>query len=123
MLIEHILHHKGREVVTVPTEATVAEAVARLHERNIGAPGRRRRPDEGRPRWWASCPSVTSSGPSAHAGPDAADPLAWPVATLMSTDVATCDLRDHRRRADAAHDRPAHPPRPRARRRPTSPAS
>jgi CBS domain-containing protein len=37
MLIEHILASKGSEIVSVPTTATVAEAVDVLHARRIGA--------------------------------------------------------------------------------------
>jgi CBS domain-containing protein len=37
VLIEHILHRKGRQVTTIAADATVAEAVALLQERNIGA--------------------------------------------------------------------------------------
>ena len=94
VLIEHILHHKGREVETVTTEATVAEAVARLHERNIGAlvvTGDE--PGEGTP----AVVGILSERDVVRAlGAPDADPaavLARPVANLMSTDVATCDLR------------------------------
>ena len=37
MLIEHILYGKGHDVVTVGADASVAEAVALLEDRNIGA--------------------------------------------------------------------------------------
>lgn len=37
MLIEHILATKGRDVVAIRTTDTVAEAVATLRSRNIGA--------------------------------------------------------------------------------------
>lgn len=37
MLIEHILASKGSEIISVPSTATVAEAVDVLHARRIGA--------------------------------------------------------------------------------------
>ena len=37
MLIEHILYGKGHDVATIGPDASVAEAVALLRERNIGA--------------------------------------------------------------------------------------
>ena len=37
MLIEHILYSKGHDVATIGPDASVAEAVALLRERNIGA--------------------------------------------------------------------------------------
>ena len=37
MLIEHILHRKGREVETISAAALVSDAAVLLHDRNIGA--------------------------------------------------------------------------------------
>ncbi|HET6183066.1 MAG TPA: CBS domain-containing protein [Acetobacteraceae bacterium] len=37
MLISDVLHGKGRAVVRIPAEATVAEAVRKLSEKRIGA--------------------------------------------------------------------------------------
>ena len=37
LLIEHILHRKGGEVVTIAPDATVADAVALLRRHNVGA--------------------------------------------------------------------------------------
>jgi CBS domain-containing protein len=94
VLIEHILHRKGRAVETIPTGASVADAVARLHERNIGAlivtgDG----PDEGAP----AVVGILSERDVVRAlgapGADSAALLAQPVDSLMSTDVATCNPR------------------------------
>jgi CBS domain-containing protein len=83
MLIEHILASKGSDVITVPTTATVAEAVDVLHARGIGAV------------------VVTDDGTTAagilserdvvrllaDTGPSA---LTRPVTTAMTTTVHTC---------------------------------
>lgn len=37
MLISDVLHGKGRAVVTIPADATVTEAIAKLAEKKIGA--------------------------------------------------------------------------------------
>lgn len=37
MLVKHILHQKGRDVVTVPSNATLSEATRMLAGRRIGA--------------------------------------------------------------------------------------
>jgi CBS domain-containing protein len=94
VLIEHILHRKGRAVETIPTGASVADAVARLHERNIGAlvvTGDE--PDESAP----AVVGILSERDVVRAlgapGADSAALLAQPVDSLMSTDVATCDPR------------------------------
>jgi CBS domain-containing protein len=86
VLIEHILHRKGRQVATIAAGATVAEAVALLQEHNIGAL------------------VVTDDGVAgmlserdvvrALADPDrAAGVLDQVVSELMTTVVATCGPR------------------------------
>ena len=89
MLIEHILHHKGREVETIPAEAPVADAVVRLRERNIGAlvviAGTTDDPPAVR--------GIISERDIVRALADAAAALARPVSDLMTTDVTTCDSR------------------------------
>ena len=93
MLIEHILHRKGRAVETIPTGASVADAVARLHERNIGAlvvTGDE--PDESAPAVVGILSERTSCALAPrrrHRRP----PRPSPVDSSMSTDVATCDPR------------------------------
>jgi CBS domain-containing protein len=83
MLIEHILANKGSEVISVPSTATVAEAVDVLRARRIGAV------------------VVTDDGTTAagilserdvvrllaDTGPSA---LTRPVTTAMTTSVHTC---------------------------------
>ena len=94
MLIEHILHRKGRAVETIPTGASVADAVAQLHERNIGALvviGDE--PDEGAPPVVGMLSERDVVRALGVPGADSASLLAQPVASLMSTDVATCDPR------------------------------
>jgi CBS domain-containing protein len=98
VLIEHILHHKGRTVETIPAGATVAEAVARLHEHNIGAlvvTGDE--PDGETAERRATVAGILSERDVVRAlavpDADAAALLARPVAELMSTDVATCHPR------------------------------
>ena len=94
MLIEHILHRKGHEVATIPVEATVADAVAQLRERNIGALVVTEESGEGTRvtalRSAASSPSATSCG-RWRAAPDPAAPLQQSVSALMSTDLTTCE--------------------------------
>jgi CBS domain-containing protein len=88
VLIEHILHRKGREVATVASDATVGDAVALLHEWNVGA-------------------LVVAAEGKAVAGilserdvvralagaKDAPALMTWPVSNLMTTDVTTCGPR------------------------------
>ncbi len=88
MLIEHILHRKGREVATVASDATVAEAVGLLHEWNVGALVVTA---EGQPV--AGILSERDVVRALAGGEDAAALLTWPVSNLMTTDVTTCGPR------------------------------
>lgn len=97
MLIEHILHRKGHEVATISAEAPVADAVAQLGERNIGA------------LVVTAAPTAddATDGPPGIAGilserdivralagtADTATALQQPVSSLMSTDLTTCEPR------------------------------
>ena len=92
MLIEHILHRKGHEVATIPVEATVADAVAQLRERNIGAlvvtEVRRGRGDGPAIRGIISERDIVR----ALAGwPPIRQALQQSVSALMSTDLTTCE--------------------------------
>lgn len=88
MLIEHILYRKGHDVATIAPRASVAEAVARLRERNIGALVVREdgegAPIEGIFSERDVVRALTTLG---------ADTLDQPVADLMTTDVSTCTPR------------------------------
>lgn len=87
MLIEHILHNKGSDVARIATTGTVAEAVALLRERNIGALVVT---DGGAVAGMLSERDVVR----ALAGPDApGDLLDRPVADLMTPAVTTCGPR------------------------------
>jgi CBS domain-containing protein len=95
VLIEHILHHKGNDVATIPADAPVAEAVAAMRERNIGAlvvtaaTGQ----DAGRAADAASAiAGIISERDIVRAMGDA-DALDRPVSELMSTDLTTCAPR------------------------------
>ncbi len=103
MLIEHILHRKGHEVETISADAPVADAVARLRERNIGALVVTAAPTASGP----STADEAADEPPGIAGilserdvvralADAADTptaLQQPVSALMSTDLTTCEPR------------------------------
>lgn len=84
MLIEHILHRKGREVATIAADATVADAVALLGERNIGAlvvtDGDR-------------IAGILSERDVVRALAGRAGVLDQVVSDLMTTDVTTCGPR------------------------------
>jgi CBS domain-containing protein len=81
LLIEHILHRKGHEVATVASDATVGDAVALLHEWNVGAL------------------VVTAEGQPVAGILSERDVvralalLTWPVSNLMTTEVTTCGPR------------------------------
>ncbi|HET6775281.1 MAG TPA: CBS domain-containing protein [Acidimicrobiales bacterium] len=94
MLIEHILHRKGHEVATIPVEATVADAVAQLRERNIGALV----VTEGSGEAEGDGPAIRGIISErdivralADAAPDPAGALQQSVSALMSTDLTTCE--------------------------------
>jgi CBS domain-containing protein len=93
LLIEHILHRKGADVVTVDAQATVADAVALLREHNVGAlvvTG----PEDDAPVAGILSERDVVRALGETSGPGAADPLAQPVSALMSTDVTTCTSGD-----------------------------
>ena len=96
MLIQHILHRKGGEVETIPATATVADAVARLRDRNIGAlvvtdePGREAGDDAGTA---ASIAGILSERDIVRALAGAEAPLDQPVRELMTTEVTTCGAK------------------------------
>lgn len=86
MLADQILDAKGRDVATVATVATIADALTLLAERNVGA-------------------LVVSGNGSSVDGilserdivrriaTDGADAMSLPVRDLMKSEVATCDGR------------------------------
>lgn len=83
MLIEHILATKGTEVISVPSSATVAQAVDVLRSRGIGAVVVS---DDGRsPAGILSERDVVRL--LADTGPSA---LTRPVSTAMTSSVHTC---------------------------------
>ncbi len=85
MLIEHILHRKGRDVATITADAPVADAVARLRDHNVGALVVT---DDGeRVVGIISERDIVRS----LAGGDPAAVLGAAVRDLMSTDLTTCD--------------------------------
>jgi CBS domain-containing protein len=116
VLIEHILHRKGPEVETISADAPVADAVVKLHDRNIGAlvvtGGQTAATSSGDAGDGGAEGAAGDAGPTddvpaisgilserdvvralAEAAPDTAAALAQPVAALMSTDLATCGPR------------------------------
>jgi CBS domain-containing protein len=88
VLIEHILHRKGREVATVASDATVADAVALLHEWNVGALVVTA---EGEPV--AGILSERDVVRALAGAKDAKALMTWPVSNLMTTEVTTCGPR------------------------------
>jgi len=103
VLIEHILHRKGAEVETIPADALVADAVARLRDRNIGAlvvtapSGEAGGAPPGEAQGAPAIAGILSERDVvralADAGPDPAALQQLPVSALMSTELATCDPR------------------------------
>ena len=93
LLIEHILHQKGGDVVTVAPDATVADAVALLRRHNLGAlvvaSGASGPPVAGIISERDIVRALGTTGPGA-----VDDPLAGPVSALMSSDVTTCTSGD-----------------------------
>lgn len=86
VLIEHVLHNKGRQVWTIPPGATVAEAVAELRQRGVGALVVAEEP--------TTVTGIFSERDVVRAlAEEGAEALERSVADLMSTDVATCRAR------------------------------
>jgi CBS domain-containing protein len=94
VLIEHILHRKGREVETISAAASVSDAAVLLRDRNIGA--------------LVVMADEDAEGGVAVAGilserdvvralgvaeADSAAVLSQPVSSLMTTEVVTCEPR------------------------------
>jgi CBS domain-containing protein len=111
VLIEHILHRKGHEVETIPSDAPVAAAIVKLREHNIGAlvvTATGAGGNDGEPDGDAAAGGPTGQAPGAVAGilserdivralgdAHAAEGtgeavLEQPVSALMSTDLSTC---------------------------------
>ncbi|HET6950691.1 MAG TPA: CBS domain-containing protein [Acidimicrobiales bacterium] len=91
VLIEHILHRKGSQVATITAGATIADAVARLRERNIGALVVTDDPDGG-----GAVAGILSERDIVRALAGATGEqatLEQPVSALMTTDVTTCGAR------------------------------
>lgn len=94
MLIEHILHRKGREVETISAAALVSDAAVLLHDRNIGALVVMAEEDaEG----GVAVAGILSERDVVRAlgvaGADSAAVLGQPVSVLMTTEVVTCEPR------------------------------
>ena len=94
MLIEHILHRKGREVETISPAASVSDAAVLLRDRNIGALVVMADED--------AEDGVTVAGILSErdvvralgvADADSAAVLGQPVSSLMTTEVVTCEPR------------------------------
>jgi CBS domain-containing protein len=94
VLIEHILHRKGREVETISPTASASDAAVRLRERNIGALVVV--PDDGG-EGGLTVAGILSERDVVRAlgvaGADSAAVLGQPVSDLMTTEVVTCELR------------------------------
>jgi CBS domain-containing protein len=88
VLIEHMLHRKGRDVARIAAGATVAEAVALLRGRNIGALVVT---DDGAVAGMLSERDVVRA--LAEPGAGTGDLLARPVSDLMTAAVTTCGPR------------------------------
>ena len=88
MLIEHILHNKGSDVARITTTGTIAEAVAMLRERNIGALVVT---DDGAVAGMLSERDVVRA--LADPGTAPGDLMARSVAELMTPAVTTCGPR------------------------------
>jgi CBS domain-containing protein len=100
VLIQHILHRKGGEVETIPATATVADAVARLRDRNIGAlvvtdePGEEAGDEAGDDAGTAGAiAGILSERDIVRALAGSKAPLDQPVRELMTTEVTTCGAR------------------------------
>jgi CBS domain-containing protein len=95
VLIEHILHNKGREVATIAADAPVADAVAGLRERNVGALVVTAPAGEADDEAGGDLVGILSERDvvRALAGEDAGTVLEGPVSALMSTEVTTCEPR------------------------------
>ena len=100
MLIQHILHRKGGEVETIPATATVADAVARLRDRNIGAlvvtdeTGEEAGEEAGDDAGTAGAiAGILSERDIVRALAGSKAPLDQPVRELMTTEVTTCGAR------------------------------
>jgi CBS domain-containing protein len=100
VLIEHILHRKGREVETISPTALVSDAAVLLRDRNIGALVVMA--DEADEDAEDAEGGVTVAGILSErdvvralgvAGADSAAVLGQPVSALMTTDVVTCETR------------------------------
>jgi CBS domain-containing protein len=100
VLIQHILHRKGGEVETISATATVADAVARLRDRNIGAlvvtdePGEEAGDEAGDDAGTAGAiAGILSERDIVRALAGSKAPLDQPVRELMTTEVTTCGAR------------------------------
>jgi len=87
MMVEQILKAKGRDIVTMPQSASVAEAALLLKQRRIGAVVIS---DDG-----ARVLGILSERDIVHALVDfAAAALEMPVRELMTQEVVTCTPKD-----------------------------
>jgi CBS domain-containing protein len=94
VLIEHILHRKGREVETISAAALVSDAAVRLRDRNVGALVVMAEEDaEG----GVAVAGILSERDVVRAlgvaKADSAAVLSQPVSSLMTTEVVTCEPR------------------------------